>query len=33
MSLYNLYDDSVKLEELNQLIIDQTSEKRTIDYK
>jgi predicted HTH transcriptional regulator len=33
MSLYNLYDDEVKLEELKQLIQDQTSEKRTIDYK
>ncbi len=33
MSLFNLYDDIVKLEELNQLIQNKTSEKKTIDYK
>lgn len=33
MSLFNYADMSVSLDELNKLIIDQTSEKRTIDYK
>jgi hypothetical protein len=33
MSLFNLNDDEVKLEELKLLIQNQVSEKRTIDYK
>lgn len=33
MSLFNLYDDEVKLEDLKQLIENQTCEKSTIEYK
>lgn len=33
MALFNLYDDEASLDELNQLIANQTCEKKTIDYK
>lgn len=33
MALFNLYDDEATLDELKQLIVNQTCEKRTIDYK
>ncbi len=33
MSLFNLYDDEVSIEELRQLISNKICEKRTIDYK
>ncbi|MHB1688441.1 MAG: AlbA family DNA-binding domain-containing protein [Ignavibacteriaceae bacterium] len=33
MALFNLYNDEATLEELKELIENQTSEKRTIDYK
>ncbi|MHB8853517.1 MAG: AlbA family DNA-binding domain-containing protein [Ignavibacteriaceae bacterium] len=33
MALFNLYDDEATLDELTQLIANQTCEKRTIDYK
>lgn len=33
MGLYNLYDSEVTLDELKQLITDQISEKKTVDYK
>jgi len=33
MALFNLYDDEATLDELTQLIANQTCEKKTIDYK